>query len=208
MSNNFTKYVAGNFRNPNGIGGKIATIIMNVINKNQYNTVLKNINIKDTDVVLDIGFGNGYLIKKLFKENINAKIYGLEISMDMLNKVTARNKQKINNGTLKLLLENISKTSFEDNLFDKIYTVNTIYFWNELDKCFSEIRRTLKPNGIFINAFYSKEHLDKIIFSKYGFNKYTIGEIKTITEKNGLRTIETIEVTKNKSYCIILENIK
>jgi len=62
--NNFIKYVAGNFRNPNGIGGKIATIIMNIINKNQYNTVLKNINIKDTDVVLDIGFGNGYLIKK------------------------------------------------------------------------------------------------------------------------------------------------
>jgi len=126
----------------------------------------------------------------------------------MLNKVTAKSKQKINDGTLKLFLENINKTSFEDNLFDKIYTVNTIYFWNELDKCFSEIRRTLKPNGIFINAFYDKKHLDKIIFSKYGFNKYAIEEIKTITEKNGLRIIETVEITKNKSYCIISENIK
>jgi len=205
---NFAKYVARNFRNPNGIGGKIATIIMNVINKNQYNTVLKNINIKPTDIVLDIGFGNGYLIKKLFKENINTKIYGIEISIDMLNRVTAKSKQKIKNGTLKLSLENINKTSFEDNLFDKIYTVNTIYFWNELDKCFSEIKRTLKPNGIFINAFYSREHLDKIIFSKYGFNKYTTEEIKIITEKNGLRIIETIEITKNKSYCIISENVK
>jgi len=64
---------------------------------------------KDAEVVLDIGFGNGYLIKKLFKENINARIYGIEISMDMLNKVTAKSKQKINNGTLRLLLENISE---------------------------------------------------------------------------------------------------
>ena len=208
MLNNFTKYVAGNFRNPNGFGGKIATIIMNIINKNQYNTVLKNIDIKPTDVVLDIGFGNGYLIKKIFEENINAEIYGIEISMDMLNRVTTRNKQKINNGALKLSLENINKTSFKDNLFDKIYTVNTFYFWDELDKCFSEIKRTLKPNGIFINALYSKKHLDQIIFSKYGFNKYTIEEIEIITEKNGLRIIETIEIVKNKSYCIISKNIK
>jgi len=34
MFNNLTKYLAENFRNPNGIGGKIATIIMNIINKN------------------------------------------------------------------------------------------------------------------------------------------------------------------------------
>jgi ubiquinone/menaquinone biosynthesis C-methylase UbiE len=208
VPNNFTKYVAGNFRNPNGIGGKIATIIMNIINRSQYNIVLKNISIKPTDVVLDIGFGNGYLIKKLFKENINSKIYGIEISRDMLNKVIAKNKQKIYSGTLRLFLENINKTSFEDNLFDKIYTVNTIYFWNDLDKCFSEIKRTLKQNGIFINAFYDKKHLDKIIFSKYGFNKYTMEEVKIITEKNGLRIIETIEIAKNKSYCIISKNIK
>ena len=61
---------------------------------------------------------------------------------------------------------------------------------------------------MFINAFYDKRHLDKIIFSNYGFNKYTIEEIEIITEKNGLKIIETIEIVKNKSYCIISENIK
>jgi SAM-dependent methyltransferase len=208
MFNIFIKYVAKNFRNPNGIGGKMSTKIMNIINQDQYKTVLKNINIKPNDIVLDIGFGNEYLIKRLFEQNNMVKIFGIEISIDMLNKVTKENKQNIENGTLKLFLENINKTSFGENLFDKIYTVNTIYFWNELDKCFSEIKRVLKHNGIFINAIYTKEYLDKTIFSKYGFTKYSLEDIKNITEKNGLRIIGIIEIKKNESYCIISENIK
>ena len=86
----------------------------------------------------------------------------------MVHKVSLKNQQNIQNGILHLFLENISKTPFENNLFDKIYTVNTIYFWNEPDKCFSEIKRIIN-----------------------------------ITENNGMKIIKTIEIQKNKSYCII-----
>jgi ubiquinone/menaquinone biosynthesis C-methylase UbiE len=208
MVNNFIKYVGKNFGNPDGIGGKISTKVMNIINQKQYNAILENINLRPNDIILDIGFGNGYLIKKLFKKNIPIKIYGIEISKDMLNKVTTQNKQNIKKEKLKLFLENIRTTSFEDNLFDKIYTVNTIYFWNEFDKSFSEIKRILKPNGIFINVIYTKEYLNKIIYTKYGFNKYTIEEIKNITKNNGMKIIGIKEIQKDKSYCIISENAK
>jgi ubiquinone/menaquinone biosynthesis C-methylase UbiE len=163
--------------------------------------------LKPDNVVLDIGFGNGYLIKKLFEQNVPITIHGIEISNDMINKVTTKNKQNIENGTLKLVLENISKTSFEENMFDKIYTVNTIYFWNELEKSFSEIKRILKSGGIFINVIYTKEYLDKIVYTSYGFNKYSAEEIKSITENNRMKVIETIEIQKNKSYCIISGNM-
>ena len=208
MISSFVKYVGRNFGNPNGFGGKITTKIMNIINQKQYNAVLNNIHLKQDNIILDIGFGNGYLIKKLFEQNISIKIYGIEISNDMINKTTIKNKQNIENGKLKLSLENINKTSFGENTFDKIYTVNTIYFWNELDKSFSEIKRILKPDGMFINVIYTKEYLNKIIYTKYGFNKYGVEEIEKITKDNGMKIIKTVEIKKNKSYCIISENIK
>ena len=84
---------------------------------------MENIKLEPNNNVLDIGFGNGYLIEKLFKKNIPINIYGIEISNDMLNIVSQKNKKIIEEGNLKLFLEDISKTSFEENTFDKIYTV-------------------------------------------------------------------------------------
>jgi len=209
MIKKFTKYVGNNFRKPNGIGGKITTKLMNLMNQKQYKAVLDNINLENNDILLDIGFGNGYLINKLFRKNNNIKIYGIDISNDMVNIVSQKYKQYINNNCLKLLLENINnETTFESNMFNKIYTVNTVYFWNDLKKCFSEIKRILKPNGIFINAIYTKEHLDKTKFSNYGFNKYSKEDILNLTEENGMKIIKLIEIIKNKSYCIISKNIK
>jgi hypothetical protein len=72
-----------------------------------------------------------------------------------------------------------------------------------LDKYFSEIKRIIKPDGIFINVLYTKNYLNKIIYTKYGFNKYSIEEMGDITKSNGVEIIKTIEIQKNKSYCII-----
>ena len=198
--------MAKNFRNPNGFGGKISTKIMNIINQKQYKAILENINLEPNNTILDIGFGNGYLIKKLFKKNTSINVYGIEISEDMVKTATKRNKQSINNGKLKLSLENINRTLFDNNIFDKICTINTFYFWDDYGECFSEIKRILKPDGIFLNAIYSKDFLDKIVYSKYGFNKYTINEVENITKNNGMEIIKTIEI-KKYSYCIISKNI-
>ena len=199
----FIKYVGKNFGNPRGIGGIISTIIMNIINQPQYKSILENINLENNDNILDIGFGNGYLIYKLFQKNVPIKVFGIEISDDMLKKVSKKYDHIIRNDNLKLYLENIEKTSFENETFDKICTINTIYFWNDLQKCFSEIKRIIKPNGIFLNVIYSKDFLDKLIYTKYGFKKFTKDELKKITEENGMNVIKVIEIRKNKSYCII-----
>ena len=203
MLSNIVRYISNNFGNPTGIGGVVSTKFMNLFNQKQYKSVLRNIKLEPNNCVLDIGFGNGYLIKKLVEQNVPVKIYGIEISKDMLQKVKLKNMQNIENGILELDLANINKTSFENNFFDKAYTVNTIYFWNELEKCFSEIKRILKPNGIFMNVIYTKEFLDKILYTKYGFKKYSVEEIIKMTKENGMEIIETIEIKKNKSYCII-----
>ncbi|WP_461248150.1 hypothetical protein, partial [Treponema sp. R6D11] len=78
MLNKFIKYVGGNFGNPNGIAGNLSTKLMNIMNQRQYKAILDNINLEHNDIILDIGFGNGYLINKLFKKNIPIKIYGIE----------------------------------------------------------------------------------------------------------------------------------
>jgi len=207
MFNKFIELVfRGQFGKPTGILGKILAKQLNKQNKNQYDAVIKNIGLKANDIILEIGFGNGYLIKVLFKQNIPIKICGIDISEDMLNEAKIKNKQKFENGDLNLSLEDINKTSFDEDLFDKIYTVNTLYFWNDVNGPLSEIKRILKPDGIFINVFSVKSFLDTLECTKHGFNKYTLEEVEKVTEDNGFKVKRIVEVNENNTYAIIAEN--
>ncbi|MDR1181595.1 MAG: class I SAM-dependent methyltransferase [Bacteroidales bacterium] len=201
----FAKYIAKQFGNPSGFGGTIIHFIMNKQNLRQYNAVQDNIRIQSTDIILDVGFGNGYLIKKLLEQNPQ-KIYGIEISQDMLKKVSRKLKHLISEDKLNLCLADVKRVPYNDAFFDKICTVNTLYFWDDIESSFAEIKRTLKPNGIFINVFYSKEILDKMHHTQYEYSKYSLDEITGMTEKSGLKVIQIVEIQKGVSYCIIAKN--
>jgi len=196
------KYIAQQFGNPTGFGGKISTFIMNCLNKKLYKAVVDNLNVQTTDTILDIGFGNGYLVHKLSKE-ILQKIYGIDISSDMLKVATEKSREKIEQGKVELLLGDVLKLPFENDLMDKIYTINTIYFWQDIHKGLAEIKRVLKPNGIFLNVIYLKEWLDKLPITQYGFSKYTAEQIEKITTESGLKIERIFEIQSKKSICII-----
>lgn len=192
------EYIANQFSKPTGIGGIISTLIMNIMNKKQYQSVIDNLNIKNGDKVLDIGFGNGQLLNKISKRQ-QGEYYGLEYSKDML----VRAKEKFEE--LNLEEGSILESPYTENMFDGIYTVNTIYFWGNPIKGLVEIKRILKRKGRFLNVFYSKTWLENIKYTNYGFKLYDINEVIEITEKSGLKVIDIIEIAKEKAYCIISE---
>ena len=196
------KYIARQFGNPTGFGGKISTLIMNFLNKKLYKAIVENLHIRTTDTILDIGFGNGYLIRRLSNKNLQ-KIYGIEISPDMLKVATKKSRKKIEQGKVELLLADVQNLPFENDLIDKIYTINTVYFWRDINRGFAEIKRVLKPNGVFLNVIYLKDWLDKLPVTQYGFSKYTAEQIENITIENGLKIERIFEIHSRKSICII-----
>jgi len=203
MINFINKLISKQYKKPTGLMGMIATKVMNKQNQRLYKCILNNINLEMNNTILDIGFGNGFLINEFLKTNIPLKIHGIDISNDMVKHVSIRHKNKIQNGDLTLSCQSIEKTNFEDNSFDRIFTVNTLYFWNDYPKCFTEIKRILKPNGVFLNVFYSKVFMDTLPLADYEFNKFTLDEIKEMTIQNGMKILETIEIVRGKAYCVI-----
>lgn len=208
MIHSVLKYLGSHFGNPRGFIGILTTKLINFGNQKLYKTVLDNINMEPENVVLDIGFGNGYFINKILKNKTSINICGIDISKDMVNYASKKNRRFIEKGSLKLSLTNIQETPFEDNKFDRAYTISTVYFWPDLKKCFAEVKRIIKPNGLFLNVIYTKQFLDVLRYTTYGFDKFTVEEMKKITEENGMRVLKVIEIYKNISYCIVSENVK
>ena len=75
----FTEYIGRQFGDPHGFVGKVCCIIMNVINKRMYLKVVDEVRLSGGEKLLDIGYGNGYLLQKLYKK-AKAELYGIDIS--------------------------------------------------------------------------------------------------------------------------------
>ena len=198
----FKRYWGQQFASPHGIGGRISTLIMNNMNKPQYKAVenfFTDISTEKQDsnsgpVVLDIGFGNGYLLKKLSKK-YPALYFGVDSSADMLKRAKKRCRDFKNN----LYLGSAGNLPFEDEKFDLIFSVNTVYFWQNFEKDISHIFSKLKTGGKFINVFYCKDWLNKTGFAKQGFTKYDPKDLKLKTSLPGFE-ITLNQIKKYKSY--------
>lgn len=186
--------IARQFGHPSGFAGRAATLAMNIMNRRQYRAVVDNLDLRATDTVLDVGFGNGRLLRCLSRYNPR-KLYGIDPSADMVGSVSIPGAE--------LLLADVGAIPLPDASVDKAYTVNTVYFWGDLREGFGEIARVLRPGGLLLDVFYGREWLDKLSVTQYGFHKYTPSQIAEATAAAGLTVERTVEIQRNKSYCVV-----
>lgn len=99
----------------------------------------------------DCATGNGQVAAALTEHFEN--VYATDISQAQLSKAV----QKPN---ITYRIEPAEKTSFEDGMFDLITVAQAIH-WFDFEKFFSEVKRTLKPEGIFAAIAYTLPKLDE-----------------------------------------------
>ena len=190
-------YVTEQFSHPKGFGGKIVTFIMNMMNKAMYRAVADSI--PDNGNILDLGFGNGYTLQMLLKRS-SASFFGIEISADMIKAATERNKKAIRDGRLRLTEGSAENITFVEDL-DCIYTINTVYFWPDLNAGLRHIYSKLNEGGVFLNLFYTKDVIERLNYQEYGYRAYEPEELKKAAEAAGFAA-EIIPIKKNRSYIV------
>lgn len=184
----FSDYCASQCGNPRGIVGSIVTWAMNRANKVMYDGIIENMRSPKGMKVLDIGFGNGYLDALIYRKE-RCSIYGIDISEDMVKLASEKNKKAIEKGDMHFSVGDCCDLAFEDQAFDIVVTMNTIYFWNDTIKGLQEIYRVLKNGGVFYNAVLPKENLDKIFYTKNGFKKFETQEYSEMGQQVGFKKI-------------------
>ena len=137
-----------NMRKPQGKLGNIQLKSMNKEHTPVSLWGLKHLNIKSDDFILDIGCGGGINVKRMAA---NAKkVYGIDYSIESVKLSREVNEKLINEGKVEILEGNVVELPFNDNTFDIITAFETVYFWPDIEKCFGEVKRVLKPGGIFL----------------------------------------------------------
>lgn len=198
----FSEYIGSQFGNPRGITGAVCCFLMNVINRAMYRETAALISTQPHRKILDIGYGNGYLLKCLDKA-LEPELYGIDISPDMRAAAAKRNRKAAAAGRLHLETGDCCSLPYADQMFSAVSSINTIYFWSDPVKGLSEIRRVLLPGGCLYNAVYSRQWLDKLSYTRKGFQKYDPNELIRFGKQAGFEHIEVKPIVKGKSFLVI-----
>ncbi|MEE0902007.1 MAG: class I SAM-dependent methyltransferase [Methanobrevibacter sp.] len=137
-----------NMRKPTGKLGQIQLKSMNKEHTPVSLWGLKHLDIKADDIILDIGCGGGININRMAK--YAKKVYGVDYSMDSVKVSREVNRQEIYDGKVEVTHGDVQSLPFDDETFDIVTAFETVYFWPNIEKCFGEVKRVLKPGGIFL----------------------------------------------------------
>lgn len=170
-------FIGNQFRKPTGFFGKIISKIMIKGNSFAYDRIISELNIMQNDQILEIGYGHGYGVDRIVT-NYNCFVFGIDFSELMFREATKRNKKHIDNNKVELQFGDFLTYEIKSNQYDKVFCINVIYFWENLDLPFSKIKTALKEGGAFCFFMAHQDDLKKMKFTKDEiFNKYSINQV-------------------------------
>ena len=137
-----------NMRKPKGKLGQIQLKSMNKEHTPVALWGLKHLDIKSDDIILDVGCGGGININRMAKHA--KKVYGVDYSIESVKVSREVNRQEIFDGKVEVVKGDVQSLPFEEDTFDIVTAFETVYFWPNIEKCFGEVKRVLKPGGIFL----------------------------------------------------------
>lgn len=192
MEQNF-KFIAEQLRMPHGAFGKEIGEMMNQGNKLMNLATIEQLEVDSHDNILEIGMGNGYFVKDILQNDATILYTGCDYSGEMVNEAFNHNIDFIKKGQARFNRANASKLPYSGEYFNKVFTVNTIYFWDKVEEVLSEIKRVLKNKGVLILALRPRSVMENLPVTKYGFTTFSKGDCRDLLLKNGFDITSVIE---------------
>lgn len=142
--------------------------------------------------VLDVGCGGGRNAGELAKRYSSAKVTAIDYSEVSVAKATEYNKAMIESGRISVKRGDVSDLTLPADTYDLVTAFETIYFWPGLEKCFSQVAKVLKHDGVFmiVNESDGTDETslkyEKIID---GMKCYTTEQIEAALKSAGFSTV-------------------
>ena len=193
-------------RKPSGIIGRfLMTKIFNDGNAELNSFVKAMLGLQEENKVLEIGFGPGKLINEMAAITTDGVVTGIDFSQVMLEKASELNKQYISKGKVILCKGECSSLPFDNESFDKLCSINTLYFWKEPDTNFSEMFRVIKSGGKIVIGFRDDKQMKNLNLSADVFSYYSQEDVVNMLAEAGFANahIKEKEGRPFVSYCAV-----
>jgi ubiquinone/menaquinone biosynthesis C-methylase UbiE len=184
---------------PRGLLSPFIARSMNQVNSEILDSTIQLLEIKPADRLLDVGFGGGGAMERMIRQARGGLVAGIDTSGAMLRYTRKKFKPEIVQGEIEVREGSASDIPYDGDYFDKICTINCIYFWPDPGAGLKEILRVLKPGGMLVIAVYLKEEFQRYPPASFGFNVYSDAQMLEMLDAVGFGEAR-IEHRASKPY--------
>ena len=197
------KAIAEQLRRPEGAEGLETARRMWENNAGMIRSCIDHLPLKAKDRIMEMGPGGGSHLPYLLQKAEQLQYEGIDISATMTEMATAFNAEAVHAGTAHFQTvppeQGYVRFPFEAAVFDHIFTVNTLYFWDDAAAQTAEVYRLLKPGGCLALCFAPEDFMKQLPFTQFGFHLYTSEKARALLESTGF-TITGVDIEKETVY--------
>lgn len=106
--------------------------------------VLERLDIRPGEQILDLGCGNGWATRLLAKAAAGATAIGVDVSPKMIERADQMHSLTIR---ARYEVADFEQLGFKDAKFDRLFSMEALYYAVDLERALSEAYRVLKPGG-------------------------------------------------------------
>lgn len=150
--------------------------------------VIAAMQLRPGERVLDLGCGNGWATRLIAQANAGVQAIGIDASPKMIERAEA-----LHSNTIRARYEvcSFEALDFKDNHFDRVFSMEALYYASDLSQAIRECFRVLKPGGSIetLVDYYAESPASEAWDKVMGLTLHRLGEA------NWKRAFETVGFT-------------
>ena len=108
---------------------------------------IARMNVGNDAVVLDVGCGSGWATRLLADSAINGRVRGIDISDEMVRVAREASQSYAN---VDFQVASAEQLPFDTDEFTHAFSMESLYYYQNIPKALSQIHRVLKTGGLFV----------------------------------------------------------
>ena len=100
-------------------------------------------------VVLDVGCGSGWAARLIATQASQGHVIGIDVSDEMIRVASDQSKGFPN---LEFKVASAEALPFDDAKFSHTFSMESLYYYADIEAAAREIRRVLRPGGLFVTV--------------------------------------------------------